>query len=59
MMPDLWHWLDNDGIAREYELIDVERVSYPVEKSVLLNGKRVIERSKVEFSVATAKEIKP
>jgi hypothetical protein len=47
-------WLDV-GSERNvpHRLVNPELVSYPLEKTVIVNGKKVIERSRVEFTIVT------
>lgn len=50
---DLWH----DG-QHTYRLVNPELVSYPIEKKIVVNGKKVIERTRVEFTIVTAERVK-
>lgn len=53
MNSDLWHF---DGQA--YRLVNPQLVSYPLEKTVIVAGKKVIERSRIEYTICTAERVK-
>jgi hypothetical protein len=46
-------WPESDD--RPWRILNSERVCYPIEHEVLKNGKKVIEQTRVEFMVATAR----
>jgi len=45
-------------LAVPHRLINPEIVSYTLEKSIVENGKRVIKRTKMEYTVVTAERVK-
>ena len=52
-------WYNEDGRDVPYALINPEPVSYELSRTIEVNGKRVVERSRVAFVVATAVRATP
>ena len=51
--PDeIWHW--TDGV---YRLVNITPVRREVEREVVVDGKKTIERSMVEYTVCNAEKI--
>lgn len=46
-------WPDDSG--RAWRIVESVKVSYPFEQEIIINGKKVIERSRTEFMVAHAR----
>lgn len=44
-----------DGEGHPMRIVSTELVSYPIETPVTKNGKKVIERTRLEFTVASAR----
>ena len=44
-----------DGDVHPMRIVSTEVVSYPIECQVKKNGKKVIERTRLEYSVASAR----
>ncbi|MDA8260238.1 MAG: hypothetical protein M0Z99_32170 [Betaproteobacteria bacterium] len=40
-----------------HELVNVERVSRPIERTVTINGRKVVERTRLEYTIATARRL--
>lgn len=57
-MPSEITYLDV-GTERDvpHELVNVELFSRPMERTVVVNGRKVVERTRLEYTIATAKRV--
>lgn len=56
-MSDITHLDVGSEKAVPHRLVNPELVSYAVEKTVVVNGEKVIERGRVEFTVVKAERV--